>query len=776
VSTLYTRWLAMTVLVALAMLALYPSYDWYRRPAPDRARAEAARQRPTGVLNLGLDLTGGTHLLMEVETDKLPPHVPVADAINQAIEVIRNRVDQFGITEPHIARQGERWIVLQLPGISNSAHAKDLVGKTALLEFRIVDASRAARDAMQRILALKGPFRDGKPTHEAMSALPPSTILLPGREESFYIVSRTVPLTGAALETARVETGEYGQPVVAFRFNSQGARIFDQLTADNVGKNLAIVLDKVVYSAPVIRSRIAAGSGIIEGSFEMKEARGLAIVLRAGALPAPVRIVEERTVGASLGEDSIRSGLTACAVGIGLVFVFFTAYYELLGLFAVAALTLNLLLLLAAMAFFGATLTLPGIAGISLNVAMAVDANILILERIREELRSGKSMRQAVQAGYELSASAIVDSNLTVLVASLLLFQFGTGPIKGFAITLTLGNLISMFTATVATRLMARTWLSSARPKRPRTWSPRTMFRPSMVDWIARRRLGFAVCGLVLTVSIGSVVFRGLNYGIDFTGGTLVEVTYASAKSLADLRGDLARAGYPDAEPQSFSGTNAFAIRVKGSETLDAQSIERVIAALQAADPSNGIRVDRKEYVGPAVGRHLQRQAIVAIGLAIVAIIVYVALRFANPLWGAAGIVALLHDVAAAVGLISITQMEVDIVIVAAILTIAGYSINDTIVIFDRMRERLRSSSKREPLGTVINASINETLSRTLLTNGTVLAVVAVLFVLGGKVIHDFALVMIAGCLIGTYSTIAIATPLIYEGEMRRAPRRATSG
>ncbi|MFN8624786.1 MAG: protein translocase subunit SecD [Candidatus Binatia bacterium] len=763
---LYARWLAIVSLVTLALLALYPSFEWYRHPSGDRGRDDGSRTVRTGVLNLGLDLTGGTQLLMEVETDKLPSDIDVPDAINRAIEVIRNRVDHFGIAEPHIARQGERWIVLQLPGVGDSAQAKALVGKTALLEFRIVDDSAAARAALPTILALGRPFENGKATSAAAAALPPGTLLLPGREESAYIVRAAVPLTGAALETARVETDEYSQPIVAFRFDREGGGVFDELTAANVGKQLAIVLDGVVYSAPVIRSRISGGSGIIEGNFEMKEARHLAIVLRAGALPAPVRIVEERTVGASLGEDSIRTGLTACAIGIGLVFVFFAAYYKLLGLFAVAALALNLLLLLAAMAYFGGTLTLPGIAGISLNVAMAVDANILILERIREELRRGKSMRQAIQAGYDLSASAIFDSNLTVLAASLLLFQFGTGPIKGFAITLTLGNLISMFTATVATRLMASTWLTVGVARKLR-WHPLSIVRAGNIDWVGRRRWGFAVSGLVLAASLASVLVRGLNYGIDFTGGTLLEVAYAAPKSLADLRGDLVRAGYADAELQSFSGTNAFAIRVKGTETLDAQSIERLIATLQAADPANTIRVDRKEYVGPAVGRHLKHRAVVAIVLAIAAIIVYVAFRFKNPLWGAAGVAALLHDVLATVGLVSITQMEVDIVIVAAILTIAGYSINDTIVIFDRMRERQRSST-REPLSTAINASVNETLSRTLLTNGTVLAVVAVLYVFGGKVIHDFALVMIAGSLIGTYSTVAIATPLIFERQLHR--------
>lgn len=763
------KWLGMVALVGLGLLFLYPSVNWYTLEAGEREQLEASRMRPKWLLNLGLDLKGGTHLLMEVDTDKLPPAVPVQEAVGQAIEIIRNRVDQFGVAEPLVTRQGQRWIVLQLPGITNSAQAKELVGKTALLEFRMVDESEKARKALDAIVELGDPFADATLKPAAAKLLPPGTTLLSDREGSFLIVGAEVPLTGADLETAKVETGgEYGMPVVAFKFRPGAAGTFASLTAANAGKRMAIVLDGVVYSAPRIKGRIPGGAGIVEGNFRSEDARNLAIVLRAGALPAPVKIIEERTVGPTLGEDSIRSGLTACAIGISIIFTFFIVYYKTLGVFAVLALMLNLLLLLAVMAYFGSTLTLPGIAGISLNVAMAVDANILILERIREELRAGKTLRRALEAGYDLSASAILDSNLTVLAASALLFQFGTGPIKGFAVTLTVGNIISMFTATVGTRLMSLSWVSGADG---RQWSPREIFRTPAIDWLGKRRLFLGFSSALMAASLWVLATKGFSYGIDFTGGTLVEVTYPGAKTLPEVRKDLAAAGYPEAEPQSFTGTRSFGIKLKGEQALDAHSVETFVSKLRAADPANEFRVDRKEFVGPAVGRHLKRQAATAIVLAMLAIVVYVAFRFSNPIWGAAGVAALAHDVIATAGLFALTQREVDLVIVAAFLTIAGYSINDTIVIFDRMRETMRSGKK--PLRQVINDSINETLSRTLLTNGNVFAVVLVLYFFGGKTIHDFALAMVFGSLVGTYSTLAIAASLIYERELQVKGSRA---
>ncbi|MEQ1920466.1 MAG: protein translocase subunit SecD, partial [Elusimicrobiota bacterium] len=400
-------------------------------------------------------LKGGTHMVMELQVDKLDAKTPLNEAMNQAIEILRNRIDQFGVAEPLIVRQGARWIVVQLPGVTNSQAAKDLVGKTAQLEFRMVDDSEKARAAMNKILELGNPFDGVAASSSAAKLVPEGLQLFKGKDSAMYLLKKEVPLTGASLESAKVETGgEYGMPVVAFKFKPEAAAKFSALTASNIGKNMAIVLDDTVFSAPVIKGRIGGGSGIIEGQFTSDDAKSLAIVLRAGALPAPVKIIEERVVGPTVGEDSIRDGFRSSAIGFGLVVLFMLVYYRASGFVAILALGMNLLLLLATMAYLKSTLTLPGMAGIILSLAMAVDANVLIFERIREELRLGKPIKMALSVGYDRAFSAILDSHVTSLISSAFLFQFGTGPIKGFAVTLTIGLVLSLFTAIVVTRMI----------------------------------------------------------------------------------------------------------------------------------------------------------------------------------------------------------------------------------------------------------------------------------------------------------------------------------
>lgn len=390
------------------------------------------------------EMTEGKGLLTLKIRDKRASEIKKM-AVEQSLETIRNRVDQFGISEPEIIPQGTDRIIVQLPGVKDTARAKSLIGRTALLEFKLVDDEHSLDDA------LKGNIPEG-----SLIAYESHTDRASGRRSQNPILLKSKSLlTGDALESAKVQIGDrFGEPHVSLKFNAQGAKDFDRITGENVKKRLAIVLDGMVHSAPVIQERISGGQAQITGSFTMEEATDLAIVLRAGALPAPVNILEERTVGPSLGQDSIDKGTWASIIAGILILIFMVIYYRLSGLVADVALAMNMLLLLGVMVAFKATLTLPGIAGIVLTMGMAVDANVLINERIREELRLGKTLRAAIEAGYTKAFITIFDSNVTTLVAALFLFGFGTGPVKGFAVTLTIGIVVSMFTSIVVTRII----------------------------------------------------------------------------------------------------------------------------------------------------------------------------------------------------------------------------------------------------------------------------------------------------------------------------------
>lgn len=446
------------VLLGFSVWALYPTVEWARMSDEKKERAEKEK-RVGKTIKLGLDLKGGTSLLLEVDSSKLDESINIQEATDRAIEVIRNRVDQFGVAEPMIAKQGEKWIVIQLPGIKDPKTAKDLIGKTALLEFRIVNKGNDANKVVD-LLRDKGitpsEFRENSSKYpDIQKVMPKGASVYESKDGTGYYVLEKASLTGAYLTNAKVEFGgQFGQPHVAIEFNKEGAKMFADITGRNKDKFLAIVLDDIVQSAPVIRSRIPDGKAVIEGRFTTEDASLLATVLRAGALPAPVNVIEERTVGPTLGDDSIQKGFVSATVGLVLVLLFMFIYYRSSGLIADFALVINFVILLAFMAYFQFTLTLPGVAGIALTLAMAVDANVLILERIREELAAGKTPRVAVDAGYQKVFWTIFDANVTSLIAAVFLFQFGTGPIKGFAVTLSMGLIISMFTAIVVTKLI----------------------------------------------------------------------------------------------------------------------------------------------------------------------------------------------------------------------------------------------------------------------------------------------------------------------------------
>ena len=457
-------------LFILSIFFLYPTFEWYSKTESERQQLEAMKERPKHILNLGLDLRGGTHLTLELEVDKLDKSEKLTDAMQRAIEIIRNRVDAYGIAETPISRVGERWISVDLPGVSNAEAAEALIGKTAQLKFMLVDESTQATKILAEIDKLDKPAidKDGNIVPEIKKIIPKNLTILKGKSEKessevkYYVLESSVSVTGAYLENARVETeAQFGMPNVAFSFNKEGGKLFENLTARNVERYLAIVLDDVVYTAPRIKSKISGGKGIIEGNFTMEEARDIALVLRSGALPAPVKIIEKRVVGPTLGVDSIRKGVKSSLIGLLVVVAFMLVYYKGGGLIADGALILNFLFLLAAMSYFNATLTLPGIAGMILSLAMAVDANVLILERMREEVELKKPLPIIISTSYEKAWSAIFDSNLTTWITSVFLFQFGSGPVKGFATTLTIGLVIGVFTSVYVTRTIYEFWLTS---------------------------------------------------------------------------------------------------------------------------------------------------------------------------------------------------------------------------------------------------------------------------------------------------------------------------
>ncbi|WP_428073740.1 protein translocase subunit SecD [Candidatus Avelusimicrobium aviculae] len=457
------KWGFIIAILLGSLYLIYPNYKWYSKPLAERETLDSMGERPKRMLNLGLDLRGGSSLLLELEVAKLDKKEPLNEAMARAIEIIRNRIDQYGLSETQITRQGDKWIMVQLPGVANPQRAEELIGKTAMLEFRIVkENTDAYSKAIEKLEETETPFDDNGLLIPSIAELLPDDVqIMRNKEGGYLVVTKEVTVTGADLDDARLTMyGENGYPEVAFSFNAEGSKKFGKLTGANIGKRLAIVLDNTVQSAPTVQSRITK-DGRISGTFTLDEARQLTIVLKAGALPAPVKIIEKKTIGPTLGEDSIKSGLTASFYGLLLILVFMAIYYKGAGFIADTALILNLILLTAVMSYFSATLTLPGIAGIILSLAMAIDANVLIIERMREEIRLGKPIYEVIHLGYDKAWSAIFDSNITSIIVAACLLQFGTGPVKGFAVTLIIGLTVSLFTAVFVTRAIYELILTS---------------------------------------------------------------------------------------------------------------------------------------------------------------------------------------------------------------------------------------------------------------------------------------------------------------------------
>ncbi|MFN3448312.1 MAG: protein translocase subunit SecD [Roseococcus sp.] len=682
------------------------------------------------------------------------------NAVEQSIEIVRRRIDETGVVEALIARQGQNRILVQLPGVQDPQRIKDLLGRTARMTFHLLDET----------------------ANLASPVAPPGVMFLPGeREGERYAVRRRVEVDGANLSDARAaqdtRTGEW---VVNFSFDSVGTRRFAEVTRANVGRPFAIVLDEKVITAPVIREPITGGRGQISGNFTVRTANDLAVLLRAGALPAPLTVIEERTVGPELGEDAIRAGMISLAVGTAFVFLYMGLAYGLFGWFANIALVINIVLLIACMSLLEATLTLPGIAGIVLTLGTALDANILINERIREEVKNGRSPINALEAGYTRASGTILDANLTNLIAMAFLYGFGSGPVKGFAVTVAIGTVVQMWTATVLTRLMVVWWYRARKPKelpvvtRPGLTLLQRLARPlfrivpdkTNIAFMRGARAGLMVSAVLSTASLIGAFYPGLEKGIDFKGGIVMEVRAPEAANLPALRAAVGGLNVGDVGLQRFGDDNTVLVRLPAPEQ-EAQVqvvVARVRAVLEQAQP--GLRVLRVEAVGNRISDELFRGGLIALGLSLIAMLIYIWVRFEWQ-FGIAGVITLILDTTKAIGFMVLFQIEFNLTTIAAILTIVGFSVNDKVVVFDRMRENLRKF-KTMPLNQLVDLSIDETLNRSLGTSMTLLLSALPLALFGGDTLAGFAWVMVFGIIVSTSSSVFIAAPIVlYTGRTR---------
>ncbi|MCX6355998.1 MAG: protein translocase subunit SecD [Candidatus Aureabacteria bacterium] len=758
------------------------------------------RGDPRRVLNLGLDLKGGMHVVLQVEMENLGEEAK-KDAVPRAVEIIRNRVDEFGIAEPVIFPEGRDRIVVQLPGILDPERAIKLIGRTALLEFKLVAEDKLTEKVLNRINEKKpiltnleserGSTSEGvaytywqipeKKLHlvEAILNAPEIKGLIPGDYEFLYgrslpdlrtreimkglfLVKKEPIIKGISLKNAQIGRGNMFQSIVHLDFDREGMRKLRIVSgeAERRYKNpqnpvvtrLGIVLDDVVYSAPLMLVKLDS-SPIIEGKFTVEEARDLAIVLRAGALPAPVKIAENRVVGPSLGHDSIIAGVKSSLVGLFLVVLFMAVYYLRAGVIADFALMVNALIVIAVLSLFRATLTLPGIAGIILTLGMAVDANVLISERMREELALGRKVRAAIANGYNKAFVTIVDSNLTTLIAALILYWIGTGPVRGFAVTLSIGIITSMWTSLFVTRVIFDSLSLRESFTKVRMLQ---FFKMQNIDFIGKMWYAVALSLIVIAIGMFSFFHKGWrnNFGVDFTGGALQQFGFEKPVDIASIRTALREAGIQESMLQHVESGREVIVK-----TADEKSHE-MLEAFKKYMPGNPSILLRSEMVGPVVGHALRQQAIIGLLLSFLAIIVYVWWRFRKPQYGIAGVLALVHDIMVTVGLCALTNRPIDLGIVAALLTIVGFSINDTIVIFDRIREDLKLT-KKISFKDIINLAINQCMSRTIITSFTALLTVICLFIWGGSVIHDFCFALLVGMISGVYSTVYIAAPVL---------------
>ena len=800
-------------------------------------------------------------------------------AVSNSFNVLRNRIDRFGVTQPNIQKLGNSGrILVELPGVKEPERVRKLLQGTASLEFwatydnveiegflaeanaklaelladteEVAVAETATEDALlaaelqqnKQDAEAEAAYRKQNPLFSVLQPsgargnacigyanyadtakinkffnMPQVKALFPREFKPMWTVKASqwipgdnifelvaikatsrdgkAPLDGGVVTDARVQYGNTGgNPEVSMSMNAEGASVWARMTKDNIGRQIAIVLDGMVYSYPTVNGAIEGGSSQITGNFTLEEAEDLANVLKSGKLPAPATIIQEQVVGPSLGAESINAGLISFVIAFVLVLIYMVLFYQGAGLVADLALLANVVLLFGTLVSFGAVLTLPGIAGLVLTLGMAVDANVIIYERVKEELRAGKGLSKAIADGYKNAYSAIIDGQITTLLTGIVLFVFGSGPVQGFATTLIIGIITSVLTSIFITRLVFDDRVSKGKNVTFDNSFTRNFLQNTKVDFIGKKKIAYIVSGVLIVASLVSIFTKGFTYGVDFTGGRTYVVRFDQPVTAEAVR-EAALAEFDGAvEVKQFGGESQMKITTQylvadESSEADAAVEGKLYNALKGffadelsfaeftstLDNPNGIISSDK--VGPTIANDITRDAIIAVILSLIVIFGYIAIRFKGWTWGLGGVTGLAHTALIVIGFFSIFSgilpfsLDVDQTFIAAILTIIGYAINDTVVIFDRIREYKELHPKAD-FKKNVNAALNSTLSRTMNTSLTTLITMIAIAIFGGEVIRGLAVALIVGIVVGTYASIFIATPIMYDVTKKVADKK----